>query len=179
MTVEVIVTAIIGTNTSEVIVTGPNETVVLDTTQAQVVRESQITEVVTAGQVGPPGPIGPQGAQGAQGAQGMPYTLWDTYETVEELLADEPTDSGVYGLINSTTNDNGKQYYWDGTEWVLVSNLSGPQGAQGAQGAQGVAGDSAVAVNLQGTVALLADLPETGVAASAPVPGVPIAVART
>lgn len=111
------------------------------------------------GITGPIGPVGPQGTQGIQGVQGVTgpvgqgFRIAKTYSSLAQLNADtSPTGiaGGEFALI-STGNvqdaDNSKLYYWSGTSYSFVTDLSGSSGIQGpvgSQGSQGVQGPQGI-----------------------------------
>ena len=94
---------------------------------------------------GPEGPVGPQGPQGPQGLlgpvgpvgpQGAGLAITGVVPTATDLASIAmPSINNMY-----LTADTGRGYVWDGSSWVDVGPVRGPQGAQGAQGAQGIQG---------------------------------------
>ncbi len=94
------------------------------------------TQYVNVGNIqGIQGPTGPQGAvgpQGAQGPQGAAVNITGSLTDPAQLPASG--SSGDSYLINE------ELYVWDGTQWVNVGNIQGPQGIAGATGPQGPTG---------------------------------------
>jgi len=89
---------------------------------------------------GPQGAQGFQGAQGAQGSQGPMGAavairgMQGSQGAIEALPPPhEPGDLWI-------AEDTGDGFVWDGTEFVNVGRIQGPQGAAGEQGAQGHTG---------------------------------------
>lgn len=95
------------------------------------------------GQQGIQGPIGMQGVMGAQGLQGIQGvagtvgTIKGSYGTFAELEAAHPVgDPGDFYYVNPDL------FVWDanGSEWINVGVIAGPQGVQGIQGVMGEQG---------------------------------------
>ena len=84
------------------------------------------------GPVGPQGPIGPQGIPGQDGQDGTGISLLGTVTTVNDLPANGNTPGDLY--IVSASGDG---YTWDGTMFINVGPIQGPQGDQGPQGIPG------------------------------------------
>lgn len=115
-----------------------------------------------AGTQGVQGTQGLQGLQGQaiQGATGTAVTILGSYNSYSELVAAHPTGNTGDGYLV-----NGDLYIWDGTSWVNVGNISGPQGVQGVQGIQGVDGGGVTLEQLAEAISAAAltstdDLPE-------------------
>ena len=125
----------------------------------------------TVGQQGNQGPTGIQGTLGQQGNQGptgiqgnigQGFNIYQIYNSVEELLADN-IPSGLFGLVAGTlpqsNSDYGALYYYDGEVWTYITDMSvqGAAGIQGTTGAQGRQGPTGVQGNqgptgIQGTL---------------------------
>ena len=105
--------------------------------------------VVVVGQGGPRGLQGAQGRTGATGADGTSVTILGSYNTYAELVAAHPT-----GSLNDGYLIAGDLYIWEGSSWINVGNISGPQGVQGIAGTQGIQGIQGV----QGTGVSLQDV---------------------
>ena len=119
----------------------------------------------TAGAQGNQGPTGLQGNQGPTGIQGnigQGFNIYQIYNSVEELLADN-IPSGLFGLVAGTlpqsNSDYGALYYYDGEVWTYITDMSvqGAAGIQGTTGAQGRQGPTGVQGNqgptgIQGTL---------------------------
>jgi uncharacterized protein (TIGR02145 family) len=94
------------------------------------------TQYINVGNIqgiqGPTGPQGPVGPQGAQGPQGAAVNITGSLTDPSELPGSG--NSGDSYLINE------ELYVWDGTQWVNVGNIQGPQGIAGATGPQGPTG---------------------------------------
>jgi hypothetical protein len=88
-----------------------------------------------AGPTGATGPQGSTGPQGVTGPQGAGVTILGTYATLGALQTAHPTGSLGDGYVVA-----GDLYVWDGTQWLNVGPLQGPQGATGATGIQGATG---------------------------------------
>lgn len=81
---------------------------------------------------------GPQGIQGIQGPVG-PRGEGITIQGVVDDFASLPVSADVNDLyITSDTQDG---YIWEGSAWVNIGPMQGPQGDQGIQGIQGEKGD--------------------------------------
>lgn len=95
------------------------------------------------GEQGDTGPKGDQGDQGERGESGAAVTLRGNVDAVEDLP--ESAELSDAYLIGTSL------WVWEGTEWVDVGQIVGPQGIKGdtgEQGEQGVKGDSAYHVAL-------------------------------
>lgn len=79
------------------------------------------------GPIGPQGVQGPQGIQGPQGEDGTSVTILGTFNDVSELPATGNTAGDGY-LIS------GNLYVYDGSEFINVGTIQGPQGDQGEPG---------------------------------------------
>ena len=74
------------------------------------------------------------GIAGPTGPQGTSLNILGSVATVDDLpVSGDPNDAYI-------VQDDGELYVWDGTSWVSVGQIVGPQGPTGAQGPQGVAG---------------------------------------
>jgi hypothetical protein len=110
---------------------------------------------------GPQGEVGPQGIQGETGAtgpQGAAGAKGDTGDTGPQGAAGAKGDTGDTGPqgvqgIQGIQGETGPQGIQGETGSQGIQGEAGPQGAKGDTGAEGVA------VTLQGTKALIADLP--------------------
>ena len=67
--------------------------------------------------------------QGARGDDGTSVTILGSYNTYAELIAAHPT-----GNLGDSYLVAGDLYVWDGTQWLDVGTIQGPQGPQGIQG---------------------------------------------
>ena len=85
------------------------------------------------GEVGPVGPQGPQGAQGPAGRDGTGIQIIGSIASEADLDVNHPGDEGDLVIIAAT----GAGFVWDGTNWVAVGNIRGPEGAIGPEGPQG------------------------------------------
>lgn len=96
------------------------------------------------GLLGPAGPQGEQGIQGIPGADGAPgpqgppgadgksVTILGAFDSLEELAAAHPSGSlGDAYLVGSDLA------VWNGSEWMIVGEIRGPQGEPGPQGLPG------------------------------------------
>jgi len=107
------------------------------------------------------GPQGPQGATGSTGAAGHSLTPKGTVAAVGNLPSSGNTLGDLYFV-------SGVAYSWDGTAWINLGSVIGPQGIQGVQGVAGTIGvDGAQgpvgpALTPKGTVATVGALPSTG-----------------
>ena len=83
------------------------------------------------GPIGPTGASGPQGEIGAQGPAGSIGTIAGGFNTIDELLANEPNHRpGNFYLVA------GDLYFWDEEQdtWSNAGTVQGPQGPTGPQG---------------------------------------------
>ena len=80
--------------------------------------------------VGPQGPEGPQGDKGDNGQSTMWY-----YGTSAPTAEDSYVEGDMY-LQNS-----GQVYRYNGSTWVSITNIKGPQGIQGPRGEVGPQGE--------------------------------------
>ena len=87
------------------------------------------------GRVGPQGLQGVQGIFGTQGPAGTSITILGAYATETDLFSAHPTGTNGDGYIIDPY-----LYVWEGTTWVNVGIIRGPQGVQGTYGTQGVQG---------------------------------------
>lgn len=86
------------------------------------------------GPVGPSGPAGPEGPQGDQGVPGIPANPKGLIPSENDL----PSTALVGDFY--VTQDTGTGFIWDGTTWVNLGVLRGPEGPQGVQGPEGIQG---------------------------------------
>jgi hypothetical protein len=105
------------------------------------------------GTVGTQGTTGVQGAKGDQGYQGITgqgFIIYQTYNSVAALLADNTCPDGQFGLVGGSLSqsdpDYGKLYLRSGGVWSFTTDMSvqgiqGSTGAQGSTGQQGFKGD--------------------------------------
>ncbi|TYC50747.1 collagen-like protein [Weissella muntiaci] len=108
------------------------------------------------GEQGPQGVQGKQGEQGVQGIQGVAgkdFSIAETFPSYSAMNGKDLT-KGDFVIISSDVDDphNAELYLWNGTEFTLITDMSGatgikgdtgeqgPQGIQGIQGEQGVQG---------------------------------------
>lgn len=82
---------------------------------------------------GPQGPVGPQGPRGETGQS----TKWFT----NQLAADENAQPSDLLLER---NGDVFQYNGELSQWVLITNIKGPQGVQGPRGLQGEQGPQGI-----------------------------------
>lgn len=79
--------------------------------------------------------------KGEKGDPGLGFTIYRTYPTVDELLADNTCPVGRFGLINTNNvedPDNSKLYLMTESGWVYQTDLSGSQGIKGDTPIKGV-----------------------------------------
>lgn len=109
---------------------------------------------LTRGETGPAGPTGPQGPKGDKGDKGDPGTngtdgtdgangagvIPKGTVTSEATLPPTGNDVGDYYV----TEDTGTGFSWNGTVWVNMGVVRGPQGPQGIQGETGEQGPQGV-----------------------------------
>lgn len=93
------------------------------------------TIVGPKGDKGDPGAPGAQGPQGPQGDAGQGITIKGTVGGIVDLPP-TPTAGDAYVV----TNEGAALYYFDGTVWIDLGSLKGPQGDTGATGPQGPQG---------------------------------------
>lgn len=80
-------------------------------------------------------PVMISGRDGQDGADGTSVTILGSYATYADLIADHPTGSVGDGYLVA-----GDLYVWDGTQWLDVGTIQGPQGPAGTNGADGADG---------------------------------------
>jgi len=117
---------------------------------------SDIRDIIGSGSEGPQGPIGPAGAAGSNGQDGAQGPAGANGTSINIL----GTVANCAGLPNAGANANGDLYIldaddatcsygaglagdgyvWDGTTWLNIGPLRGPQGIQGIDGAPGATG---------------------------------------
>lgn len=134
------------------------------------------------GPTGPQGITGPTGSQGIQGITGPTGATGDTGPTgpqgnpaspvnllgSKNLIADLPTTGNT---LNDAwiVQEDGDLYYWNGTAWISLGQIVGPQGPQGPQGitgptgAQGITGPTGSA----GVASVVSPITDTGTPGSA------------
>jgi len=83
------------------------------------------------GDIGPTGPTGPTGEQGPQGVN---ITFKGSVAEVGDLPSMGNTVNDAYKV-----DADGDLYVWDGSDWVNVGPILGPQGPTGATGPTGEA----------------------------------------
>ena len=91
---------------------------------------------------GPPGPAGPQGIKGDTGSQGGvgPQGPAGTGINMKGQVANPAAlPAGAAQGDAYTCVSDGNLYVWNGTVWVNVGPMQGPQGPQGPTGATGAA----------------------------------------
>jgi hypothetical protein len=99
------------------------------------------------GPTGPAGVAGPTGPQGSTGAQGPTGGTGPTGAAGTNIIivgnAPDFASLPISATVNDAyvTLDTGNTYLWNGTAWVNLGQISGPQGPTGATGAQGPQGD--------------------------------------
>ena len=79
--------------------------------------------------------------KGEKGDPGLGFTIYRTYPTVNELLADNTCPVGRFGLINTDNvedPDNSKLYLMTNNGWSYQTDLSGSQGIKGDTPIKGV-----------------------------------------
>ena len=79
--------------------------------------------------------------KGEKGDPGLGFTIYRTYSTVNELLADNTCPIGRFGLINTDNvddPDNSKLYLMTNAGWSYQTDLSGSQGIKGDTPVKGV-----------------------------------------
>lgn len=129
------------------------------------------------GPTGPTGPTGPQGTKGDKGDPGAPLNPKGTVANQAALPV-----SGSNGDLY-ITEDTGTGFAWNGTTWINLGVIRGPQGAKGdtgatgndgaqgptgptgptgPQGDKGDKGDAATAFTFKGSLSSTNDLPTTG-----------------
>ncbi|MEL6140050.1 MAG: hypothetical protein AAFU67_00360, partial [Bacteroidota bacterium] len=86
----------------------------------------------TNGADGAQGPVGPVGPQGPAGTG---ITLLGTVPTVGDLPANGNANGDLY-IVDAS----GDGYVWNGSQWVNVGPIRGPQGETGDTGATGATG---------------------------------------
>jgi len=89
-----------------------------------------------AGATGPQGPAGQNGLDGADGADGTGVVIIGSVADSGALPVNYTGDIGDMFIAA----DTGSGWVWDGTMWVNVGQIQGPQGPQGATGATGAQG---------------------------------------
>lgn len=110
-----------------------------------------------------PGPEGPQGADGKDGERG---SKWNSATKRPDKKA---TDIANDQALDTSTGD---VYQYNGSSWVFIGNIRGPQGIQGIpgapgapgsdgpQGPQGEAGPAGRSIEIVGTLENTGQLPD-------------------
>lgn len=132
---------------------------------------------------GPQGPKGDTGAAGATGATGPQGPMGAALKAKGTVATQSALPSGAALGDLWTTEDTGYGYAWDGSSWISLGLMRGPQGDDGLQGLQGAdgpqgpagptgptgptgpqgpKGDQGAGIKPLGTKATEADLPATG-----------------
>ena len=92
------------------------------------------------------GPQGPTGQQGPTGSTGQGFEIVKIYTSVAALSGDTSPSgisAGQFAVIStSNQNDaeNARLYVWTGSQYNLITDLSGSQGVAGPQGPAGATG---------------------------------------
>ena len=79
---------------------------------------------------------GPQGKDGEDGEDGHGLVIMGLYATLAELETAHPT-AAVGDAYAVGTADSNEIYVWDGSTWVNLGSLSGPEGQKGDIGPAG------------------------------------------
>ena len=80
-------------------------------------------------------PVMISGRDGQDGADGTSVTILGSYATYADLIADHPAGNVGDGYLVA-----GDLYVWDGTQWLDVGTIQGPQGPAGTNGTDGADG---------------------------------------
>lgn len=88
-----------------------------------------------SGPAGATGPQGPAGPTGPQGPPGVGFTIKGTVATVGALPASGNSVGDAYKVTGT-----GDIHSWNGSAWINLGPIQGPQGPTGPQGPQGTAG---------------------------------------
>lgn len=78
-------------------------------------------------------PVMISGRDGMDGQDGTGVSILGSYDTVAQLRAAHPTGNEGDGYLVG-----GDLYVWDGSQWLDVGTIQGPQGQRGPQGDTGV-----------------------------------------
>jgi len=93
------------------------------------------------GPIGDDGPPGPQGAEGVQGPMGPGIIVTGSGTWTEILATPFPQLNDLFIVTeDSGSNLKGDGAFWDGSSWINVGPIQGPQGPQGPAGPTGVSG---------------------------------------
>src|SRR6056297_2776999 len=95
-----------------------------------------------AGATGATGPQGPQGSTGPQGPAGEDGQDGTGVSIVGSVANSGQLDNNYQGNDGDMfiAQDTGNGWVWDGSSWVNVGQIQGPQGPAGPQGQQGPTG---------------------------------------
>lgn len=107
---------------------------------------------------------GQQGKQGIQGIQGAPgpslIPKGHVADSSDLLAVANPVGGWLYNVTGG--DDAGHQFVYNGTDWIDMGSIVGPEGKEGPEGKQGVAGKNAGGVNFKGVVTAQNLLPTDG-----------------
>ncbi|MBK8490381.1 MAG: tail fiber domain-containing protein [Saprospirales bacterium] len=94
------------------------------------------------GTQGPQGPQGPQGEQGPEGPQGLQGPAGAGVQVMGSVASATSLDPNYTGAVGDMfiSQDDGHGHVWNGSNWVDVGQIQGPQGPTGPQGPSGVQG---------------------------------------
>ncbi len=92
------------------------------------------------GPQGPQGDVGPQGPAGADGAQGPEGPMGVALVPKGTVASQAALPTGASHGDYYTTDDTGEGFAFDGSGWINLGVMRGPQGDQGPQGLQGDTG---------------------------------------
>lgn len=90
------------------------------------------------------GDQGIQGVQGIQGPAGKDFSIYKTYDSIEDMNNDKdniPENEFILIASNIEDEDNAKLYVKTEDELVFLTDLSGAQGIKGEKGDQGIQGE--------------------------------------
>jgi hypothetical protein len=107
------------------------------------------------GPKGETGAVGPQGTKGEVGIAGKNVILKGSVANVSQLVVNYTGNAGDMYIAR----DTGTGYMWNGSAWVNVGQIRGPQGAQGDTGIQGIQGN----VGIQGGVGIKGPIGDLGI----------------
>jgi hypothetical protein len=93
---------------------------------------------IAEGRQGEQGPAGPEGPQGAAGQDGSGIVVRGTLTYAQIIAVVSPEQGDLYLQADDTAEGNpGDGWTWDGTQWLNVGPIRGPQGLQGLPGNDG------------------------------------------
>lgn len=92
------------------------------------------------------GADGRDGADGADGEDGHGLVIMGLYATLAALRSAHPTAQAGDAYAVGTSQSN-VIYIWDGSDWVNLGSLSGPQGPAGQAGPNTVTADTTTTLN--------------------------------